>query len=142
MIAQPATLVAVLALLAPATETAVSSQVMTPQWERLPSSATLDELFPPLARQYRIGGRTWMRCSVTDDGKLQGCAVIKEIPENQGFGDAALRSVRYFKMTPTVRGIPVKGGTVIIPIVWQTDDGAKAPPIPPDFNPATNPSAP
>jgi len=83
-----------------------------------------------------------MCCGVTEKGELRDCAVIKEIPENEGFGEAALRSVRYFKMTPTVRGVPVKGGTVIIPIVWQTLDGVKAPPIPPNFDPAATPSAP
>jgi TonB family protein len=113
------------------------STTLAPQWERLPSSATLDRLFPRQAKKDKVGGRTWMRCGVDANGKLQNCAVIKEIPESQGFGEAALQSVRYFKMKPRMGGVSVGGGTVIIPIVWQTRSGAKPPPLPPEINPAT-----
>lgn len=90
-----------------------------------------------VAKGAAVGGVTRMRCSVTADGRLGGCVVVFECPRGRGFGDAALKAARYFKMRPkTTAGRPADGGQVVIPIKWQIKGAV----IPPDcLRPARTP---
>lgn len=70
-----------------------------------------------------------MTCKVLKDGALTDCTILQEDPPGQGFGEAALASARYFKMTPTTAdGKSVEGGSVIIPLKWQLAAPAPNPP--------------
>ena len=86
-----------------------------------PASADpIAALFPAAARAKNVGGVTRMKCLATADGRLSDCAIIFECPAGHGFGEAALKTARYFKMRPrTVDGRPVGGGQVIIPMKWK-----------------------
>jgi protein TonB len=62
-------------------------------------------------------GSAKMSCVVTATGTLQDCQVVSQTPEDFGFGDAALKMAKLFKMQPkTEDGTPVGGARVTIPI--------------------------
>lgn len=64
-----------------------------------------------------VSGRATISCTVNARGGLDGCNIISEDPSDMGFGDAAMRMSKLFRMRPkTTDGQPVDGGTVRIPL--------------------------
>ena len=67
-----------------------------------------------------VEGRATIHCVVAARGLLENCSVDSEEPEDQGFGDAALRISMLFKMRPqVVDGQPVDGDEISIPINFR-----------------------
>lgn len=96
--------------------------VVNPSWKRMPTADELARLYPSQALAERLSGEAVIKCKVKPDGTLTDCTIIRETPAHWGFGRAAVAAARYFKMTPpeTADGTPVAGGTVIVPLKWQT----------------------
>jgi TonB family protein len=83
---------------------------------------------PPAAGAEQVDGRARVSCTVTAEGRLVDCAVISEEPAGYGFGDAALRTSKLFKMNPIGRdGRPVAGAKVVIPMVFKPPPAASGP---------------
>lgn len=74
---------------------------------------------PDAAKAAEVGGRAIIVCKVKTNGTLEDCRVDSESPEGMGFGQAALRVSKLFKMKPTQKdGTPVEGRTIRVPIAW------------------------
>jgi protein TonB len=80
--------------------------------------------YPERAQRMNVEGKATISCTVTAQGTLSSCSVADEDPSDQGFGEAAMRMSKLFKMRPMTKdGAPVSGGTVRIPIVFRLPKG-------------------
>ena len=94
------------------------SFISNPDWMRTPTVGELQQFLP--AKSGGSAGRTRITCVVSSRGLLERCAIDSETPIGHGFGPAALAMSAIFVMRPmTVDGLPVGGGEVSIPIVFE-----------------------
>ena len=91
--------------------------IVGPTWVATPTAEEAQAVYPKAAADKRLEGRATLKCSVTAEGRLTGCASVAEEPAGQGFAAAALAIAPKFQMqTVTKDGTPVAGGTVRVPI--------------------------
>ena len=71
-----------------------------------------------------VEGKANISCTVNSRGLLESCAIVSEDPSDQGFGDAAMKRSKLFKMRPQTKdGAPVEGGQVRIPLSFRLPKG-------------------
>jgi protein TonB len=86
------------------------ASITNPRWITRPNGADYERFWPRRARESEIEGGASIDCLVDAEGRLS-CSVLSEDPPNMGFGEAAIRISRQFRMQPRLEnGAPTAGG--------------------------------
>lgn len=94
--------------------------IANPDWARRPSDEDIAQYYPDRALRTETNGRAILSRTVTAWGTLADCEAVSETPQNYGFGEAALKLSRIFRMKlRTFDGEPVEGGAVRVPIEFK-----------------------
>lgn len=104
-------------------DTPTPRKITRPDWLSQPDAAAMSKYYPERAQRLGISGAATINCTVAANGTISSCDVVSETPSNYGFGDAARKLSRFFKMRPQmVDGQAVAGGTIEIPIQFRLSD--------------------
>ena len=94
--------------------------ITRPNWLKKPGASEFSRFYPESAMRRGVGGLATLNCTVAANGSIQACAVVDETPAEEGFGNAAVKLSKYFRMSPqTENGQPVDGASVRIPIKFS-----------------------
>ena len=91
--------------------------ITKPDWVHLPSADDFARFYPDRAQRLEFSGSATISCTVSASGTLYGCEVMSEEPPDMGFGQAAIKMSKFFKMKPqTTDGAAVEGATLLLPL--------------------------
>ena len=91
--------------------------ISNPDWISKPSGAQLADAYPGRALDLGMAGSVTLLCTVGVDGRVRDCKVAAETPKDLGFGPAALRLSRWFRIRPeTENGEAIDGALVRVPL--------------------------
>ena len=103
----------------PAVLRSAAPTVTQPAWTALPSAQDFQASFPQTANGVNTV-RVALVCDVAAGGTLSGCAVDREEPAGQGYGQGALALAPKFKVGPwSLQGEPTVGARVRVPIRFE-----------------------
>ncbi|MDZ4691984.1 TonB family protein [Terricaulis sp.] len=90
-------------------------------WLDRPNAREFLRVYPAEAQAEGLDGQATLDCLVAADGRLS-CAVAREEPPGRGFGEAAIRAARHFRMAPVTRdNIATAGGRTRLTLRFRAD---------------------
>ena len=96
------------------------------QWARLPTAEATVAAFSTVEPGHGAV-RVMLACVVQQGGGVSDCKVEREEPAGIGVGQAALAITPLFRLTTwTAEGLPTVGGTVNIPLRYESGDATPA----------------
>lgn len=96
--------------------------ITRPSWIERPNGADFERYWPLRAYALELEGDVSLDCLVSAEGRLD-CAIVSEDPTGFGFGEAALRISRSFRMAlMTLDGVPAAGGRYRMRIPFRFAD--------------------
>jgi periplasmic protein TonB len=96
--------------------------IISPNWIERPNGADFERYYPFWAYLFQVEGEARLDCVVSVEGRLD-CSVMHEAPAGWGFGDAAVRISRHFRMRPLLRdGRPTAAGRYRLRIPFRSTE--------------------
>ena len=83
-----------------------------------PATSAPPQFYPDKAQRLEVSGKVVLDCAITSERKLEDCTVASETPVDFGFGDAALKMSKTFRMDPS--SPHVVSGRATIPIIFSS----------------------
>jgi TonB family protein len=125
-----AALAAIVLLQATAVARAPASTTDLPAWQKGPTPAEMNAVYPPAAAKANLAGSATVECTVDASGLLADCAVVGESPAGSGFGAAAMALSPKFQMPlKSPSGASMVGRTVRFPVRWLNSAKTQLPPV-------------
>lgn len=85
-----------------------------------PTGDDMVAYYPEKAMELGREGQATIKCKVAPDLTVTNCHILSESPPDYGFGAAAVKLSRLFKMKPETKdGQPTAGAEVTIPIAFR-----------------------